>query len=148
MNSGEDMGKIYFNLEEARQIIPIVTASLQHLRELKEEIEVIQTVRLQAPEYSMEYELMALDVNKKYHQLSVEFFEELKKLTEKGCIIKDIKAGLVDFYSKFKERDIFLCWKYGEETVQFWHEVKTGSSQRQNVQLLEQEYEKELQKLK
>lgn len=47
-----------------------------------------------------------------------------------GCVLKDPQAGLVDFYGKLDGRDIFWCWKHGEEHVGHWHEIEAGFAGR------------------
>ena len=59
------------------------------------------------------------------------YMEELGKI---GCVFKGFEAGLVDFYSKRGERDVLLCWKYGEPEVEHWHEVDGGFSGRQPLE--------------
>jgi hypothetical protein len=28
-------------------------------------------------------------------------------------------------------REVYLCWKYGEQKIEFWHEIDSGFSDRQ-----------------
>lgn len=51
-----------------------------------------------------------------------------------GVVIKDINAGLLDFLSQRNGRDIYLCWKYGEDSIEYFHELHTGFSGRQPVE--------------
>jgi len=39
----------------------------------------------------------------------------------------------VDFYGKLDGRDIFWCWKHGEEKIEHWHELEAGYQGRQPV---------------
>ncbi len=48
-----------------------------------------------------------------------------------GCVLKDINQGLVDFPSRREGRQVFLCWKHGEEQVGFWHDAESGFAGRQ-----------------
>ncbi len=50
-----------------------------------------------------------------------------------GVVIKDVNAGLLDFLSERNGRDVYLCWKYGEEEVAHFHELHTGFAGRQRV---------------
>lgn len=54
----------------------------------------------------------------------------LGELSDIGCVFKGFDAGLVDFYSLREDRLIFLCWRLGEETIQYWHEIESGFSGR------------------
>jgi hypothetical protein len=49
-------------------------------------------------------------------------------------VIKDVNAGLLDFLSERNGRDVYLCWKYGEDKIEYYHELHTGFSGRQQVE--------------
>ncbi|MGD2135323.1 MAG: DUF2203 domain-containing protein [Gemmatimonadales bacterium] len=55
----------------------------------------------------------------------------IEELSDVGCIFKGFDGGLVDFYSRLDDRDIFLCWKLGEPGIGYWHEVDSGFAGRQ-----------------
>ncbi len=48
-----------------------------------------------------------------------------------GVVIKDVNAGLLDFLSERNGRDVYLCWKYGEAKIEYYHELHTGFAGRQ-----------------
>ena len=48
-----------------------------------------------------------------------------------GITLRDIADGLVDFPALVNGRQVWLCWKRGEETVGFWHPIDTGFGSRQ-----------------
>ena len=56
-----------------------------------------------------------------------------EELWEIGVELKDYELGLVDFPAELEGRPILLCWKYGEEAVDHWHETEAGFSGRQPV---------------
>jgi hypothetical protein len=45
----------------------------------------------------------------------------------------EVKAadGLVDFRSRLEDRVVYLCWRYGEDRVAFWHDLESGFAGRQ-----------------
>lgn len=55
----------------------------------------------------------------------------INELSSVGCVFKGFEGGLVDFYSRHEERDIFLCWRLGEAEVSHWHETDAGFAGRQ-----------------
>jgi hypothetical protein len=57
----------------------------------------------------------------------------LAKIRAYGVVIKDINAGLLDFLSERNGRDVYLCWRYGEDRVAFFHELHTGFAGRQHI---------------
>lgn len=48
-----------------------------------------------------------------------------------GIQIKDYEQGLIDFPSLKEGRVILLCWKLGEEKIEWWHETDAGFAGRQ-----------------
>jgi hypothetical protein len=62
----------------------------------------------------------------------------VEELTEIGCELKDYQVGLIDFVGRHDSRDVYLCWKLGEETIGYWHEINTGYAGRQPVSSLKE----------
>jgi hypothetical protein len=50
-----------------------------------------------------------------------------------GCLLKDTSVGLIDFPAELNGRTIYLCWRYGEDTVSWWHELEAGYAGRQPI---------------
>ncbi len=48
-----------------------------------------------------------------------------------GITLRDIQAGLIDFPALVNGRLVWLCWRLGEEDVEWWHELDTGFAGRQ-----------------
>jgi len=65
----------------------------------------------------------------------VEEFRRMETLAAQiqatGAQLKDINNGLVDFLTLREDREVFLCWRYDEEQIQYWHEIDAGYSGRQ-----------------
>ena len=57
----------------------------------------------------------------------------LHKLQEMNIEVKDLSSGLIDFPALKDGRIVYLCWKYNEGAVQFWHEVEAGFAGRQPI---------------
>ena len=47
-----------------------------------------------------------------------------------GAVVKDTSLGLLDFYGRFEGRLVWLCWRYGESKLGYYHELDTGFSGR------------------
>jgi hypothetical protein len=43
-----------------------------------------------------------------------------------GGVIKDPQIGLVDFYGSIGGKLVWLCWRYGEESLGYYHELESG----------------------
>ena len=57
----------------------------------------------------------------------------LHRLQDMGIEVKDLGMGLIDFPALRDGRVVYLCWKYNEGLVQFWHEIEAGFSGRQPI---------------
>jgi hypothetical protein len=55
------------------------------------------------------------------------------QLQDIGCLVKDLDTGLVDFPTLFRGREVYLCWKLGEPSIEFWHTVDQGFGGRQAI---------------
>ena len=59
--------------------------------------------------------------------------DTIKSINDENIIIRDIKLGLVDFLSLLDGKDVFLCWKRGEHSIQFWHNTDEGFASRKHM---------------
>jgi hypothetical protein len=50
-----------------------------------------------------------------------------------GCEVKDLDEGLVDFRGRVGEEYVYLCWKYGEADIKFWHALEGGFASRRPI---------------
>jgi hypothetical protein len=55
----------------------------------------------------------------------------IERVSNLGVEVKDLEMGLVDFRAEREGREVYLCWKLGEERVSYWHELHSGYSTRQ-----------------
>jgi hypothetical protein len=47
-----------------------------------------------------------------------------------GGVVKDPQTGLVDFYGRVDGKLVWLCWRYGEDSLGYYHELTAGYSGR------------------
>ena len=62
-------------------------------------------------------------------ELALEFAaieDLLNQIRSHGCVVKNLEAGLIDFLAKIDGRDVYLCWRYGEDRIAYYHELHTG----------------------
>ena len=48
------------------------------------------------------------------------------QIQDMGIEVKDLMIGLIDFVALRDGREVYLCWKVGEDSIQFWHEIEAG----------------------
>ena len=129
--------KIYFTLEEAIEILPKVKILLEKLLKIQAKLNLHSQIQVEYDDEFLEnVEIIRNELVESKH--IYEFFKILNELTELGIFVKDPSTGLIDFYSKLGDEDIFLCYKYPEKTISFWHGVDEGFIGRRDVKSLKE----------
>ena len=130
----------FFTVEEANSTLPLVKLIVRDIAELyadvrdrRDRLSAISNNEYSNAErddvYSEELEEVEASIYKDIERLKA-FIAEL---TELGIELKDPEAGLIDFHSLQEGREIFLCWKLGEEEISHWHELDAGFEGRQSL---------------
>lgn len=57
----------------------------------------------------------------------------IKGITGMGIVVKDMDHGLIDFLADYKGRRVYLCWKYNEPELLYWHDLNAGFAGRQMI---------------
>ena len=67
-------------------------------------------------------------------------FERLDALVHQildtGAILKDINTGLLDLPSLRDDHEVYLCWRHGEQRIEYWHEIDAGFAGREPLDSL------------
>ena len=63
----------------------------------------------------------------------VEIARRVNAVHERGAIVKDLDAGLVDFPAVLHGEEVLLCWQLGEEQVEHWHGLEEGFAGRKRL---------------
>jgi hypothetical protein len=59
----------------------------------------------------------------------------LKDIAELGVEVKDPDRGLVDFRTKLRGREVYLCWQLGEgNRISYWHDLEAGFAGRKLIE--------------
>jgi hypothetical protein len=62
-----------------------------------------------------------------------EYRQGWREVEELGAVLKDPREGLLDFYGEVDGTLVWLCWKYGEPEVGFYHALTEGFSARKPI---------------
>ncbi|MBI1969221.1 DUF2203 domain-containing protein [Candidatus Woesearchaeota archaeon] len=127
--------KRYFTLELAQALLPNVGQQLQKIMKLQKALEILEEIEI-IHEDDAETVQKDIELNKQFHLLSYKFYKEIQQLEKMGALLKDLEQGLIDFYSLYQGREIFLCWQIGEERITHWHELDSGFVGRKPISLL------------
>ena len=122
----------YFSLAEANEALNIIRPIMDEVQEIR-----LKIVEKQ-PEAWPAIEKSAGNGGNKALSNLVQDFERLDALIHQildtGAQVKDINTGLLDFSALRNGREVYLCWKYGEDDIAFWHEVDAGYAGRQPIE--------------
>ena len=121
----------HFSISEANEALKII-------RPLMDEVQAIrQKILANQPEAWPAIEKSAGNGGNKALSAMVQDFERLDamihQILDTGAQIKDINSGLLDFSALRDGREVYLCWKYGEDDIAFWHEIDAGFAGRQSI---------------
>ena len=121
----------FFTLQQANETLEII-------RPLMGEIQAIrQRILDKQPETWDAIEKSVGNGGNRTLSHMVQDFERLDVLVhsvlDTGVQIKDINIGLLDFSALKDGREVYLCWKYGEGEIAYWHEVDAGYAGRQPI---------------
>jgi len=64
-----------------------------------------------------------------------ELAHTIDELTALGVEVKDIDEGLVDFPALRRGETVLLCWKLGEDDIEYWHTLEDGFADRRPLPL-------------
>ncbi len=125
----------YFTREEAEALLPQITVVLlkiqEHRQAMQQAEEELGTLRAQ----SLNNGHHLHERIERLQKALVEQIESLQTLARElrqfGCELKDPDTGLIDFLSLRGGREIYLCWRLGEERINYWHYLDTGFAGRQ-----------------
>jgi hypothetical protein len=116
-----------FTLDEANRTLPLVKRIAGDIVKSQQRIADLEAAIESGSKNASQSEL---------NQAMERFQSFLGELQRIGCHLKDHKIGLIDFICRYQGRDICLCWKLGEDHIEYWHETTTGLAGRQPISSL------------
>lgn len=129
----------FFTLGEAERILPQVEAVLRNVIQLGQDGERSQTElrqwlqRIAMSGGGLVDHSGALERKSRLQAIAARLQDAVAQLEGYGCLIKDLKLGLVDFPTLFRGKEVYLCWKLGEESIRYWHGIDEGFTGRKPI---------------
>ncbi len=121
-----------FSLPEANQLIPQLE---EHLTAVRRGKAVLIRTKPEIKKASSKAQLGGGSCAGPHYIRALEdITHQLNEIQELGVHVKDLDMGLCDFPHLMEGRVVYLCWRYGESEIRWWHEVDSGYSDRQRLE--------------
>jgi len=125
---------IYFTTNEANQVLPEVIKKFEMALAKKNEVVKLEQQLQMVINTTNKFEDY-VPLKQKLNSAITQFYEASENLEKTGVVIKSIDQGLLDFPSKRFDEDVWLCWKYGETEIKFWHDKDEGFMGRKPIEV-------------
>ncbi len=114
-----------YTADEANALLPSLRRALQNIRRARQVVlSGGERIRKTAPLDGGGEE------GKEFWEALQTLRREVEALNEQAIVLRDPESGLVDFPAKRDGRDVFLCWRLGEDRVEYWHGPDSGFAGR------------------
>jgi hypothetical protein len=123
-----------FTLDEALALLPVVRRLSADIQETKRELDAASAELQRLLGLTGGNGHLAADVastRQSTRSAGGRLEALIGELDDLGVQLKGIEDGLVDFPSERDGHVVLLCWRAGEETIAWWHEIETGFAGRQ-----------------
>lgn len=128
-----------FTLAEAQSLIAHVEPLLRDAVDRKAEYEEAEAEIQAFQQHVMMMGGVAVDRDKivaskaKRDEAAAHLRSAIEGVQEAGALIKDLDIGLIDFPTLYRGVEVYLCWKLGEDAIEFWHGVEEGFRGRKRI---------------
>jgi len=120
-----------YTLDEARKVLPRVRRLMGEVQSARAEI-----MRLRPEAWPALRKAAGNGGNVAAGQLLAHFARleaGVKGIGQLGVLVKDADSGLVDFVARRRGKEVYLCWRYGEDELAYWHDIEAGFTGRQVI---------------
>ena len=128
-----------FTLEEAHNLLPVLRSLLKRSMDDKAVIEEIEKELQDLKHRVLLTGGLLVDVPAVARRRAErdKAFQDIKdsvaEIDAIGVQVKDLDVGLLDFPCVVDDEVVLLCWKYGEEKIEFWHGLEEGFKGRKPI---------------
>ena len=118
----------HYSVEQANAALPWVSERLGRIRDALAE--------LVTPESTRALEELDADLGGGYPgrpaaAATLALLTAVSELQAVDVVLRDPQSGLIDFPSIRDGDEVYLCWRPGEDSVEWWHDPDAGFAGRQ-----------------
>jgi hypothetical protein len=111
---------VYFTPQDVNKILPEIQKQFSQIILLRNKVislqEDLQKTANEGSKFSI-FIAKKQELNRAVYRL----YKDIEGLEKRGIMIKSVDDGLLDFPSLRFDEEVWLCWKYGESEIKFWH---------------------------
>ncbi|HEU5461818.1 MAG TPA: DUF2203 domain-containing protein [Nitrososphaeraceae archaeon] len=123
---------ILFTVDKANTILPKVKKRFDEILCCKNNVMDIQEELQNLSDSNSSFEKFIKKKQELNHAVT-SLYNLIQELEDMGVMIKSVDEGLLDFPSIRYDEEIWLCWKFGENQVKFWHRKEEGFMGRKPI---------------
>lgn len=129
----------YFHIDEARKLLPAVARDIRQAVALKEEHDQASAELQGMHQHVAMMGGVILDRQKlqgyrtRRDASANRLNEIIENIHELGVQVKDLDMGLLDFPTLYRDREVLLCWRLGEDDIEYWHGTDEGFRGRRPI---------------
>ena len=123
---------ILFTVDQANTILPKVKKRFDEILCCKNNVMDIQEELQNLSDSNCSFEKFIKKKQELNHAVT-SLYNMIQELEDMGIMIKSVDEGLLDFPSIRYDEEIWLCWKFGENQVKFWHRKEEGFMGRKPI---------------
>jgi hypothetical protein len=128
-----------FTVEQAQALLPVLQSLLKNAMSGKKAVEQFEK-ELQDLRHrillsgGLSVDVAALAVRRAERDKAMqEIKDALAEMRAIGVQAKDLDIGLLDFPCVVEGEIVLLCWRLGEEKIEFWHGLEEGFKGRKPI---------------
>jgi len=130
----------FYALDDANALVPEMAEVVGRLRDQRDELVglrdtyrdresvIVGEMIADAPDVADDAELRRLRL--RMRGIVDQMQADVAWLDERSIVLRDISSGLLDFPALVSGRQVWLCWRLGEDAVGFWHGHDEGFAGR------------------
>jgi len=128
-----------FTLDEAQTLLPVLRSLLKRCMDGKALIEQVDNELQDLGHRILLSGGLLVDVESvarrraQRDKAMQEIKDAMAEIDAIGVQVKDLEIGLLDFPCKVDDEIVLLCWRCGEEKIEFWHGMEEGFKGRKPI---------------
>lgn len=123
-----------FDVAEADRMLPLVRSIVRGMQEDWEERGKVLERLESLPSSLRDDEEPGRALHAEVDALTEKLVEAAEELADLGVEFKGIQEGLVDFPARLGGEIVYLCWKFGEDRIRWWHPLDAGYAGRRPLE--------------